>query len=138
MRDSSVIVKERQSAIRRELDRRGVSLKAISFDSNVPYSTLLSYFPEEGGRDPAMMPVSVLFRLIGIIPNDVLSLLLPSAHVIMRVPEGLDHDDVEDAARDFLAVKGKAHHPESPGGRELADCEQADLDKLASRLRAVS
>ncbi len=48
--------------------------------------------------------------------------------VAFEKPDGIDHDEVEDAAREFLAAKGRAHHPDSPGGRELSDCEQSDLD----------
>ena len=45
VRDRNEIVRTRQSAIRRELDRRGIALKVISFDSGISYSTLLTYLP---------------------------------------------------------------------------------------------
>lgn len=138
MSDASSIVRDRQSAIRRELDRRGVSLKAVGFDAQVPYSTLLSYFPEEGGREPAMMPVAVLFKLIGVIPNDLLSLLLPDGNIIVSVPEGVDHDEMEAGCLEFLATKHRAHHPDSPGGREIADCERKELNKRAARISLVA
>jgi len=60
-----------------------------------------------------------------------------AGQVAFHKPEGIDHDEVEEAARDFLAAKGKAHHPDSPGGREIAECEQDDLDDKVAVLRAV-
>lgn len=60
-----------------------------------------------------------------------------AGQVAFHKPDGIDHDEVEDAARDFLAAKGKAHHPDSPGGREIAECEQDELDDKVAVLRAV-
>ena len=140
MRDNNEIVRQRQSAIRRELDRRGIALKAVSFDSGLSYSTLLSYLPQEGGDKPAMMPMSAVYALAEskAIPDDLLSLLLPAGCLIVRAPEEIDHDEIEGACRDYLATKGKAHHPDSPAGRELAECEKAELTKRAAVLKAVA
>jgi len=140
MRDNNEIVRQRQSAIRRELDRRGIALKAVSFDSGLSYSTLLSYLPQEGGDKPAMMPMSAVYALAEskAIPDDLLSLLLPAGVMLVRAPEEIDHDELEAACRDYLAAKGKAHRPESPAGREISDCEDADLDQRATRLRLVA
>ena len=41
MADSVTIIRERQCVIRRELDRRGIALKAVALDSDIPYPTLL-------------------------------------------------------------------------------------------------
>lgn len=62
--------------------------------------------------------------------------LVLAGQVAFHKPEGLDHDAVEDAARELLATKGKAHHPDSPAGRELAPSERADLDMKVVALRA--
>jgi len=140
MSDANEIVRQRQSAIRRELDRRGIALKAISFDAGLPYPTLLTYFPQEGGRDPVMMPMSAVYACAEskAIPDDLLSLLLPTGCVLVRVPEGIDHDQLETVCRDILATKGKAHHPDSPAGRELSACEIAELNGKVAHLRAVA
>lgn len=124
------IIKDRQCAMRRELDRRGIALKAVSFDSGIPYSTLLSYFPEEGGKEPAQLPASAQYLLCGVIPDDVLSLLLPSDRKIVRVPEDIDHDEMASAMRQYLAAKDATHHPESPAKRDIADCEDQHLRGL--------
>ena len=121
------VMKDRQLVMRRELDRRGIALKSISFDSGIPYSTLLSYFPGERDATPALMPVSAQFMLCGAIPQDVLSLLLPDGHLIVRAPEQMDHDEVSEACQQFIRAKEQAHHPESPAGRDIADCEDETL-----------
>ena len=140
MSDRNEIVRQRQSAIRRELDRRGVALKAVSMDSGIIYSTLLTYLPQDGGDKPAMMPMSAVYALAEskAIPDDLLSLLLPAGCMIVRAPEEMDHDQVETACRDFLADKGKAHHPDSPAGREISECEAAALSKRAAHIVAVA
>lgn len=131
MRDSTTIVRDRQSAIRREMDRRGILLKTVALDAEMSGSTVASYFPADRDKEPALMSVAALYRLLetGAVPTDLLSLLLPEGHTIVRIPDGIDHDDFEESFRDFLSFKGRAHHPDSPGGREISDCEQAELDR---------
>lgn len=138
MADSSDIMRLRQSAIRRELDRRGIALKVVALDSRMSYSTILSYFPA-GDQKPAVMPISAAFALAEsrAIPDDLLTLLLPSGCMIVRIPDDADYDEMERACRDFLSTKGQAHHPGSPDGREISICEDDELAKSAARLRAV-
>lgn len=136
MRDTTDIVRERQLAIRRELDRRGILLKTVALDAGMSYSTVQSYFPGERNAVPATMSVAALYSLIGAIPADLLSLLLPAGHVIVQVPENVDYDDVSARCRDFIETKDRAHHPESEAGREIGPREQADLSGKVVRLRA--
>lgn len=127
MSDATMIIRQRQLAMRREMDRRGIALKAVSFDSSVPYATLLSYFPVEGSRDPAVMPVSALYCLVGALPQDVLSLLLPDGHLIVKAPIEIDHDQIAEAMVDYLAEKQRAHHPESEAGPAIGPGEHGKL-----------
>lgn len=140
MSDANDIVRQRQSAIRRELDRRGIALKAVSFDAKLPYQTLLTYFPPEGGAKPVMMPMSAVYACAEskAIPDDLLSLLLPTGCMIVRVAEGVDHDEIETHCRDFLGSKGAFHHPLSEAGRDLSPGEIAILCQKAARLRVVA
>jgi hypothetical protein len=132
------IMKDRQCAMRREMDRRGIALKAVSFDSNIPYSTLLSYFPDaKANREPALMPVSAQYSLCGALPQDILSLLLPEGHVIVKAPVELDHDEVAECLHDYLHEKEKAHHPLSEQGREIGPTEDNVLKVKFARVRAV-
>ena len=118
------IMRDRQCAMRREMDRRAIALKAVSFDSGIPYSTLLSYFPNaDAQKEPAVMPVSAQYMLCGAIPQDILSLLLPEGHVIVKAPVEMDHDQIGEAFHDYLHTKERAHHPESEAGREIGPNE---------------
>jgi len=133
------VIKDRQRSMRREMDRRGIALKAVSFDSGIPYSTLLSYFPEAGAnREPAVMPVSAQYALCGAVPEDILSLLLPGGHVIVRAPEEIDHDAISEAVQDWMRTKEQAHHPESEAGREIGPGEDNVLRGKFARIEAAA
>lgn len=120
-----------QERIFRIAIRNGLTLKAISLDAGIPYNTLRSY--AGSGCATAEMPVSALRKLIGVIPDELLSLLLPDGRQIVQAPEHIDHDALSDHLREWLADKDHAHHPESPAGREISDCEDARLrGKFAS------
>ncbi|WP_230280242.1 hypothetical protein [Croceicoccus sp. Ery15] len=108
------------------------SLKAISLDSGIPYSTLRTYAGENGAT--AEMPVSAVRKLTDIIPDELLSLLLNDGRQIVKAPEGIDFDELADHMRDWLREKDHAHHADSPGGREIAPCEK---EKLSARLAVV-
>lgn len=133
MTDKSSIVKDRQRAIRREMDRRGIHLKIVAADSGLSPSTLASYFPADPAIDPAQMPTGALFALVGVLPDDLTSLMLPAGVQIVRVPEDVDHDEAAQAMHNYLATKTAAHHPDSPGGRDISPCEDLSLrTKLAT------
>lgn len=142
MADNNSIVdalKSRQCQMRREMDRRNLSMKGISYDSGIPYSTLLSYFPDENAKaPPALMPVSAQYMLCGHVPDDILSLLLPDGRLIVKVPERLDHDEIAEALCDYLQTKERAHHPLSEAGREIGPGEDKALRGKVAALRAVA
>lgn len=121
-----------QQTIFREACHRGNTLKAIALDSGNGYTTVQSW-----ANGSAVMSIAGMFSLVEIIPDDLLSMLLPDGRQIVRVPENLDHDEIETACRDFLAAKGQAHHPDSPAGREIAPCEKDVLDRKVVALRAA-
>ncbi len=119
-------VKDAQERIFRIAGKRGLTLKAISLDSGIPYSTLRTYAGHNGPT--AEMPVSVIRKLTGVVPDELLSLLLTEDRAIVRVPAEVDHDTLADAFADYLHSKNAAHHPDSPAGREIADCERDMLN----------
>ncbi len=140
MQSRNDILKQRQCAMRREMDRRGIALKAVSFDSGIPYSTLLSYFPQEGGREPAIMSVEAQFALAekDALPADILSLLLPAGKLIVHVPENVDHDEADKACRDYADAKAAAHHPDSEAGRDIGPNEDRALRGKLSLVASVA
>lgn len=124
--------KTTQERIFRIAQRDGLTLKAISLDSGIPYSTLRSYAGNNG--ETAEMPVSALYKLCGVIPDELLSLLLPDGRCVVQVPDEIDHDKIADAFTDYLSHKNAAHHPDSPAGRDIADCEREHLNSKVVRL----
>lgn len=130
--DISARQKRVQQSVFLEANNRGLTIKVIHFDTGISQDTLRSW-----ARGEAVMSIAGLFGLVGVIPDDLLSMLLPDGRQIVRVPESLDHDEIETACRDFLAAKGQAHHPDSPAGREIAPCEKDVLDQKVVALRAA-
>lgn len=142
MRDDNTIVRDRQCAIRREMDRRGILLKQVQLDGEwETVSTVASYFPSpESKQQPAIMSAAALYRLIRAkaLPLDLLSMMLPEGFQIVRAPEEIDHDEFEAMTRDYLAAKGKAHREDSEAGREIGPNERALLDGKVVQLKAAA
>jgi hypothetical protein len=139
MHDESEIVgviRQRQAAMRREMDRRQIAMKVVSQDSGISYSTLLTYFPADPLKQPVQIPGSAIFALTGHLPADILSLLLPTGHVIVKAPEVINHDEIAEAMHDFLQAKERAHHPESEDGREIGPNEDNVLRGKFARVAA--
>lgn len=111
----------------------GLTLKAISLDAGIGYTTVQSY-----AKGQAVMSIASLFRLVGVIPDDLLSLLLPEGRRIVALPEELDHDALCDLAADYVETKMAAHKADSPMGPEIAPCEDDTLRGKAVKLRAVA
>ena len=114
--------KAQETVFRVAIRDHGLTLKAISLDSGIGYTTIQSY-----AKGQAVMSIASLFRLVGVIPDELLSLLLPEGRRIVVVAEDVDHDQLAEAMRDYLAAKDHAHHPDSPAGRDIADCESNAL-----------
>jgi hypothetical protein len=125
-----------QRTIRKQLDQRGHSLKAASFDSGIGYSTLCSYFTNEKDAKPSALTVAGLRLLLDALPADLLSLLLPDGWQIVRAPEGIDHDALSEQLVDYLATKQAAHHPDSECGPALGPNETALLDSKVVQITA--
>ncbi len=126
---SVAIIRERQRTIRREIDRRGISLKGVSFDAKVQYETLLTYFPG-GDREPATIPGSAIYALCEgeALPTDLLSLLVPDGWQLVKVAENVDHDAIAAWSEQYSARKLAAHRADSECAEQLGPTELADLD----------
>ncbi|KQM58768.1 MULTISPECIES: hypothetical protein [unclassified Sphingomonas] len=134
-RDIGGIIRKNQELVFRVAGGNGLTLKVISLDSGIPYGTLRSYAGNSGAT--VMMPLDALYKLVGVIPDELLSVLLPEGRSIVQVPDDIDHDAFEEMCRDYLAEKGKAHRPDSPGGREISGCESASLAVKAVALKVA-
>lgn len=139
MCDASTILSI-QRTIRDQLIVRGIALKVVSAQSGIPYSTLCSYFPgnertpEE--KQPAQLPAGAVYKLCGAIPDDLLNLLMPDGYAIVRIPSGIDYDQISEGCRAFIDAKDRAHHPDSEAGRDIGPTENAELSSKVVRLRA--
>lgn len=137
MADENNIVRDRQRFIRREMDRRGISIKQVQLDGGwETSSTVLSYFPADRLKEPAVMSVAALYRLLQrkALPAALLSTLLPDNFAIVRLPEGVDFDELADEFTEFLRTKNEFHHPESEAGRDLGPTERARLSEKVVQL----
>jgi len=135
-REITHVMRETQERIFRVCQSRGLTLKAISVDSGIPYSTMRSYAGNNGPT--AIMGVDALYRLVGVVPDELLSLMLPEGRAIVSVPTDIDHDEIERRCRDYLAVKGRAHRQDSPDGPAISACESIELAGQVVQLRAVA
>ena len=111
----------------------GLSLKAISLDSGLGYTTIQSY-----AKGEAVMSIAALFRLVGIVPDELLSLLLPDGRQIVSAPEEIDHDALCDLATDYVHAKSAAHRLDSEAGVHIGPNEGQALRCKATQMRAVA
>ena len=109
-----------------------LTLKAISLDSGLGYTTVQSY-----AKGEAVMSIAGLFKLIGVVPNELLSLLLPDGQSIVTVPEQIDHDELDQIMRDYVDTKAAAHHPDSEAGREIGPNEDNVLRGKFAAVKAA-
>lgn len=124
---------QRMFRIAMDPTRYGLTLKMIEADSGLDYDSLRNY-----AAGKTTMPITAVDALIDVIPDELLSLLFSSSRIIVRVPEEIDHDRLGALCQDYLRAKAEAHHPLSPSGRDLSDCEDTRLRSKAARLRAVA
>lgn len=98
--------------------RYGLTLKLIAADADLDYDSVRNY-----AAGKTTMPVTALFALVGVVPDELLSHLLPEGRSIVRVPDELDHDQVCEAMQEYLHEKHKAHHPDSECGPAIGPTE---------------
>jgi hypothetical protein len=121
------VIRDRQRAMRREIDRRHILMKVVAQDSGISYTTLLTYFPADEQKTPVQICGSAIFALTGHLPADILSLLLPEGHLIVRAPVEMDHHEIADMMGAWLVKKQHAHHPQSEAGPEIGPNEDRAL-----------
>ena len=95
-------IQDRQNRLARIMSKNGITLKAVSIDSGIPYNTLRSYFPgDQRELFPAIMPITALVKLFGVLPDEWLSLLTePEGRCFSKTS-----DDEGAAAREVEVAK---------------------------------
>jgi hypothetical protein len=114
----------------------GLCLKAISIDSGIKYETLRSYAGNK--EETAMMPISALCKLVGVIPDELLSQLLEPVNraLVENDPQSGDHDTLAGNCIDFASRAVRYRHPDSEAGVDISPNEDRDLHASRRRLRA--
>lgn len=126
-------VKEEQKRVFRiALDpmRYGLTLKAIAIDSNLGYDALRTW-----ARGESVMPITALYALCDVLPDELLSLLLPAQFFITRKSDGVNLADLAGRALDYVGTYTAARSPDSEAGVELGPNETAILNDKANRLQ---
>lgn len=113
--------------------RYGLTLKMIATDADLGLDSVRNYAAGE-----TMMPLFALDALIGVLPDDLLSLLLPDGRAIVQVPEEVNHDEAAAGMLAWLADKASAHRPDSEAGRDIGPTENARLCKHLTLVAAVA
>lgn len=124
--------REQERVFRLAQRDHGLTLKAISLDSSIGYTTVQSY-----AKGEAVMSIAALFKLVGVVPDELLSLLLPDGRVIVQAPEEIDHDQLASGMVEYLAEKQQAHRPESECGPAIGPTEDNVLRGKFARVRAA-
>lgn len=134
--DISHAVKLAQETMFRVAAKNGQSLKAISMDSKIPYSTLRTYAGNNGPTSE--MPISALRKLTGVLSDELLSLLMVEGVQLLHAPDCIDHDALCEIAEDYVKTKMAAHRADSPAGPAICpESEQPVLDGKAARLKVA-
>lgn len=130
----SLLVREAQKRIFRLAERdQGLSLKAIHLDSGIPYNSIRGYASGE-----TIMAIPAMLKLVGVIPDELLSQLLePVSKCIADTgTDDGDHDTLASNCIDFASRTARARHPDSPGGVEIVPSEDKELRQTRRQLRA--
>lgn len=137
MADKSILqMRDRQARVFRiacDPTRYGLTLKLIACDAGLGYDSVRDY-----AAGKATMPITALFALVGVIPDELLSLLLPEGRLIIQVPAEIDHDSACEAMVDYVRAKERAHHPDSEAGREIGPGEDLTLRGKLSIVKAAA
>lgn len=124
-----------QKAMFRLAAKKGFSQELIHNETRIPTTSLSDW-----ANGKAKMSLVGMLKIADVpdFPLELLSLIMPAGMAIVRVPQGIDYDDVSQACRDFIDAKDRAHHPESEAGRDIGPGEHAELSGKVVRLRAAA
>lgn len=124
-----------QKTMFRQAAVKGFTQELIHAETKLPTTSLSDW---ANGKAKMSLVGMLALAEVPDFPLELLSLILPSGMALVRVPSGIDHDQLAESFHDYLQTKEKAHHPESPAGREISDCEDASLRNKPACLRLVA
>ena len=101
-----------------------LSIPAIAKQAKLPTTTVNAW--AQGRNTLSLWGLKKLLRVKELAP--LLSRLFePEEFALVAIMAGVDHDEISEKIQDYLREKERAHHPESPAGRDLAPCEESKL-----------
>ena len=109
--------------------RFGMNMKSIAALSGIPYETLRTY-----ASGAATMPITALFKLCGVLPTELLSVLLPGDFHIVEAKSDIDHAALAAKASAYTIAYVTARDPASEAGTEIGPREAEDLAAKAASL----
>lgn len=134
MHRKSIILERQREVFRIAMDptKHGMTLKLIASKSDLGLQSVRNYAAGE-----TEMPISAYEALIGVLPDDLLSLMLPDGHRLVPVNQALDFDAIAAKCLELLSLKTTTHHPESPMRRDVSADEHDALADKCAELRAL-
>jgi hypothetical protein len=123
-----------QKAMFRLAAVKGFTQELIHIETELPTTSLSEWAT---GKTKISMVGTLAIAEIPDFPLDLLSLLLPSGLAVVKVPEGINHDEIADAMVEYLAEKQRAHHPESECGPAIGPNECQKLSGKVVQLRVA-
>jgi hypothetical protein len=136
MPDERTILLDRQRRVFRiacDPLRYSLTLGIIAADSGLGYDSVRHYASGE-----TALPLAAFNALVGVLPDELLSLLLPEGRKIVRVPENVDHDAIGAWAEAYAAKKLAAHRADSECQERIGPNERADLDATVVQFPGVA
>lgn len=109
----------------------GLPLKVIASRANISYETLITY-----ANGTSRMTVAVLHKLCGVLPSELLSLLLPDGFAIVRTCEDADLEAMAEKCTKFLASYTSARGERSEAGSALGPVERDHLIEMMADIKS--
>lgn len=124
----SLLVRDAQRRIFRLAERDcGLNLKAVGLDSGIPYNTIRSYASGE-----AIMPVPAMLKLVGVLPDELLS------HLLDPVDRHLATNGSEDGDIDALGCETAGFTNEYVAAKSDGVVTSIERGRLQQRARKLA
>ncbi|NQX93443.1 MAG: hypothetical protein HRT64_00685 [Erythrobacter sp.] len=127
-----------QSAVGVALRGSAMSLKVLAANSGLHPNSVAGYFPPDPAQKPTQLSGGSLLAVLKHLPSDLADLLLPDGYKLVEVPDSIDVHEIGRIVAELHALKTAAHHPDSPAGVEISECETRAIATKAAELKAVS
>ena len=128
-----LVIEAQQDIFRLAKRDYGLDLTEISGKANIPYANIKYYAGGHGA-----MPIVALLKLVGVIPDELLSrLLAPVGKIVVSEHcADNDHDTAAERCDKVASIVRQSRHPASPGGVEIVDCEDVEIRRARAECGA--